>query len=322
MDRTSEDRYIGTLFGQAVGDALGLGTEFMSKADVLRYYPTGLSRYAQIVQDEHRKRWLPGDWTDDTDQMTMILDSLLEMKQVDIFDIARRFWDWAFVAFGMGIGNTVYDVLKHPDYHSNPHAAAQSIWEQSGCWAAANGAVMRTSVIGLWDFHDRNKIRANAEAVCKITHFDPRCVGSCVAVSVLINELVKGRKPDEELLGEVQSLAKEYDDRIEPFFEAALNSNDIGTLALDQEQSMGYTLKTLSAGIWALTHASSFEDGITQVIHQGGDADTNGAVAGALLGARDGMSTIPVRWIEELRRREDLNRVSRKLLSMVNKDKH
>ncbi|OAD23125.1 ADP-ribosylation/Crystallin J1, partial [Candidatus Thiomargarita nelsonii] len=32
--RTSEDRYIGTLFGQAVGDALGLGTEFMSKADV------------------------------------------------------------------------------------------------------------------------------------------------------------------------------------------------------------------------------------------------------------------------------------------------
>ncbi len=317
MDDTLEDRFLGTLFGQAVGDALGLGMEFMSKADVLWYYPTGLNNYEQIVQDDHRKRWLPGDWTDDTEQMTMILDSLLEMKQVDICDIARRFWNWVFFARGVGVGNTVCAVLEHPDYSSNPHAAAQSIWEQSGCWLAANGAIMRTSVMGLWDFHDRNKIRANAEAVCKITHFDPRCVGSCVAVSVLINALVKGRQPDEELLGEVQSLAKEYDDRIEPFFEAALSSDDIGMLALDRFDTMGYTLKTLSAGIWALTHASSFEEGLTQVIHQGGDADTNGAVAGALLGARYGMSAIPVGWLDGLTWREYLKRVSQELLLMV-----
>jgi len=53
------------------------------------------------------------------------------------------------------------------------------------------------------------------------------------------------------------------------------------------------------------------------VIHQGGDADTNGAVAGALLGAKYSMSAIPVPWIEDLTWRQYLNRISKALLSMV-----
>ena len=40
-----KDRFTGVLFGQAIGDALGLGSEFMSKEEVLRYYPNGLSSY-------------------------------------------------------------------------------------------------------------------------------------------------------------------------------------------------------------------------------------------------------------------------------------
>ena len=61
------DRFLGTIFGQAVGDALGLSTEFMSKQEVDRFYPNGIEDYSQIVQDDHRRRWQRGDWTDDTD---------------------------------------------------------------------------------------------------------------------------------------------------------------------------------------------------------------------------------------------------------------
>ena len=55
----------GVFYGQAIGDALGLGTEFLDKNQIAEYYPNGLSEYAQIVQDKHRSRWEIGDWTDD-----------------------------------------------------------------------------------------------------------------------------------------------------------------------------------------------------------------------------------------------------------------
>ena len=52
-----KERFLGTIFGQAVGDALGLSTEFMSKQEVDRFYPNGIEDYSQIVQDDHRRRW-------------------------------------------------------------------------------------------------------------------------------------------------------------------------------------------------------------------------------------------------------------------------
>lgn len=51
-----KNRIKGVLFGQAIGDALGLGTEFMTKQEVDRFYPNGLTDYDQIIQDYHRKR--------------------------------------------------------------------------------------------------------------------------------------------------------------------------------------------------------------------------------------------------------------------------
>jgi ADP-ribosylglycohydrolase len=36
------DRVRGVLFGQAVGDALGFGTELLAKSQVAEQYPTGL----------------------------------------------------------------------------------------------------------------------------------------------------------------------------------------------------------------------------------------------------------------------------------------
>jgi len=40
--KTIHDRMLGCLYGQAIGDALGLGTEFLNKDDVLKHYPNGL----------------------------------------------------------------------------------------------------------------------------------------------------------------------------------------------------------------------------------------------------------------------------------------
>ena len=82
-----QDRIYGNIFGQAIGDALGLATEFMSKFQVQRAYPQGVNDYQDMLQDYHRRKWKPGEWTDDTDQMLCILDSLLEKRGMDTLDI-------------------------------------------------------------------------------------------------------------------------------------------------------------------------------------------------------------------------------------------
>ncbi len=52
--------------------------------------------------------------------------------------------------------------------------------------------------------------------------------------------------------------------------------------------------------------AGDFRFGVESVVRLGGDADTNGAVAGALLGARFGAASIPAEWVNTLRGKEDL----------------
>ena len=306
-----EDRFTGVLFGQAVGDALGLGTEFMSRERVRNLYEEGLTSYSQIYRDAHRKRWKRGDWTDDTEQMTLIVDSLLENQAVDVCDIARRLCHWEKQG-GLGVGMTVSAVLHHPEFLANPHAAANEVWESSGRWAAANGAVMRTGGLGLWEHHDESCVIHNAEEVCKITHADPRCIASCVAVCVAIRRLLLGESDIQALIDDVATIAIEYDARVEPFFELA-QGEDIEALELDDEESMGYTLRTLAAGFWALRHATTFEEGIHRIVHQGGDADTNASVAGALLGAHFGYDAIPRRWIDGLSWKNYMDRIAYEL---------
>jgi ADP-ribosylglycohydrolase len=46
----------GLFFGQAIGDALGLGAEFMSKEEVRLHYPNWLISYDKIIQDKHCSR--------------------------------------------------------------------------------------------------------------------------------------------------------------------------------------------------------------------------------------------------------------------------
>lgn len=149
MEHKTIDRFRGCLYGQAIGDALGLGTEFMTDEDIAWKYPHGLQHYKQIYQDRHRKRWEIGDWTDDTDMMLCIADEVIEDKGVNFYNIARHFKDWAN-GTPMGIGENTYKVLMIGDYVEHPFDVSHKVWEMSKYQSAANGGLMRTSVVGLF----------------------------------------------------------------------------------------------------------------------------------------------------------------------------
>jgi ADP-ribosylglycohydrolase len=79
----------------------------------------------------------------------------------------------------------------------------------------------------------------------------------------------------------------------------------------------GYTLKTMAAALWAYGHAHSFEYGLLTIVNAGGDADTNAAVACAILGAKYGFNTIPTKYIEGLIYKEQLDSVIDRLASFT-----
>jgi ADP-ribosylglycohydrolase len=63
---------------------------------------------------------------------------------------------------------------------------------------------------------------------------------------------------------------------------------------------MGWVLIALQNAFYQLLHAPNFEEGVVATVMAGGDTDTNGAIAGALLGAVHGRKAVPSRWSHAL----------------------
>ena len=297
-----KDRIAGCLWGQAIGDALGLGTEFMSRDEVSHNYPEGLSNYSQIGEDF-------GRWTDDTDMMLCIAMAIIADKDVKPKTIAHNFKEW-YKSSPVDIGVTTAKILSLYEYEGSPFEVARMMWKRSGKNNAGNGGVMRTSVVGLWN----EDVAENAERICRLTHADPRCAGSCVIISDLINSLVwqdKGLSFDELL-----QIGEKYDGRIRPYLETAMNGI-LEDFELDDEQTMGYTLKTMGCAAWCLYHVDNFMEGLLKVVNAGGDADTNAAVTCAVLGAKYGRKVIPEYYIQNLNRKDEYEEMIGQLTNIL-----
>lgn len=283
-----KNKMLGCLYGQAIGNALGLQSEFMSRDEVTSRYDPMLRYYNQDFPNGY------GVWEDDdTKQMLCILDEFATSKTITLNGLAANLLNW-LESDGRGCGNLVYQVLTHRDYLKNPISAAHDRWELSLRESAPNGALMRTSVVGLWP----ENVEKNTIVASRVTHYDPRCVGSCVIATEIIYNLVWKNKSLSYF--DILSIGQQYDDRIAEWIKLAYESTEISELDLDSPSGMGYTLRTLSAALWCYWHADSFESGLLAVVNEGGDADTNAAIACAILGAKYGYDAIPRYYIDNL----------------------
>mmetsp|Transcript_20602 Transcript_20602/g.53242 ORF Transcript_20602/g.53242 Transcript_20602/m.53242 type:complete len:437 (-) Transcript_20602:139-1449(-) len=338
------DKVRGLIFGAALGDATGLATEFLNRTQVEGFYGEGFAfspRPSRLYPDTHRMMWTPGDWTDDTDQLVLVLQSLLHTRgRVDPADFSSRLGAWCrggFACLGdtsaAGLGRHTKSVISHSRFAEDPHTAALDIWERGGRASAANGAVMRTAVSGVPCFWSIPTVVSNTTELCRTTHADPRCIASCVVVAVCVSEMLRGaltHGPDDvdaviataigaasEVLGDAHP-AREELQALAKATVAEPEADALRALHLDDPHSLGYTYKCLGAGLWAFrSQAGSFEAGVRAIVAEGGDADTNGAVAGALLGCRLGFSRLPGAWVAQLAHGAWLEAHAQKLLIML-----
>ena len=226
---------------------------------------------------------------------------MLEKGKVDLPDIANRFYQW-YKANPKDVGNTTMAVLSMPQYVKNPQKSAQFIWKDHGKNNAPNGALMRNAIVGIWDYDNQGQVRKNSKEICHLTHYDQRCVDSCIIHSQIISaELAHGGCSSDYL----KDLIDILDPRIKAYLGEFLTA-DIRTLKLGEQQGMGYTIKALAVALWAYTYANSFEHGLLKIINEGGDADTNGCIAASVLGAKFGFDSIPERWVEGIYHKEEI----------------
>src|SRR5262245_16091333 len=84
-----EDRVIACLHALATGDAIGKQTETLSRADVVRWYPAGVTGFhgqpGAVIPRYAGKRyeWRIGETTDDTEQTLAVTRALLRERRAD-----------------------------------------------------------------------------------------------------------------------------------------------------------------------------------------------------------------------------------------------
>lgn len=300
MDSTITDRAAGVLLGQACGDALGVPYEFgtpLPAGELAQMKGGGLGPYA------------PGEWSDDT-QMALCIAQVAatgaELAGDDTLDaIAEAFLAWA--AHGASdIGNQTSAVLSAARRGTGP--AGRRLRDAAQAYAAAhpqsagNGALMRTSVVGLSALDDRDATARAARAVAELTHGDPLAAESCVLWSEAVRAAVtEGRF---ELLAGLDLLPPDRRGQWHGWIEDATGADP------NQFTPNGYTVTALQAAWAAITAtpeppldqpAGSYpclhlQHALQAAVRVGNDTDTIAAIAGGLLGACWGGSAVPWHW--------------------------
>jgi len=280
------DRVYGCLFGLAVGDALGAPIEGLPREEVR-------ARFGRVT-DMMGGGWLklaPGEVTDDTELALAIVRAIQKCGCVDPEEIAQAFIDW-FKSDPKDIGGQTYGAIQALLAGVSPCEAGRRVWEESGGWLAGNGCLMRSAPIGLFLRRADFERRADASRkVAGITHGDPRCLDSVVLFDHAVAFLsVEGELHFEDVRRWASGMNPALLKRIEA----------IPRLEMEELSTGAFVLDTLESAFWFLFHADSFEEGLIDAVSLGQDADTTGAVTGALLGAKFGLSSIPSRWISKL----------------------
>jgi ADP-ribosyl-[dinitrogen reductase] hydrolase len=309
---TDADRAAGALLGLACGDALGRPVEFETPASIECEH----GRLTEMVGEGTHGR-PAGTVTDDTDLALCLARSLRESDGFDPADVAERFVAW-LDADPFDVGLMTADAISELRAGTPPAEAGRTVWERRAEGSnAGNGSLMRCAPHAL-AYHLDDRLVAVSRDSSAITHADPRCTWGCAALNLVLSGLLAGDDPaiavggaplfieDDEDGGAVSELLYDSKRAVEPG----------GDSAPDGLSASGYVLHTLETGLYHGLTAPDAESAIVRAVNMGDDADTVGAVTGAVAGARFGASTLPERWLAAIDETDELRSLAADLLAL------
>jgi ADP-ribosyl-[dinitrogen reductase] hydrolase len=257
--------------GLAIGDALGAPAEFMTRGEIKDKYG--------VLKEMVGGGWLrlkPGQVTDDTQMSLCIARSIASCAGWSLTGIADNLAEW-LKSKPIDVGDTCRRGIRN-------YMLKGTLETPVNEWDGGNGAAMRMLPIGLFTMGNTELLERCTLQQAHLTHNHALSDAASIYLGRLLHIALDGlsmnrmRREAEQLIGQFPNFA------FDPY----------------KGMATGYVVDTMQTVFHCFFRSRSFETCLIETVNQGGDADTTGAIVGALAGAYYGEEGIPARWLKKM----------------------
>jgi ADP-ribosylglycohydrolase len=327
---SADERALGALYGLAIGDALGMPTQLLSRDQIATHFGK-IDGFREAPPDHGIAAGRPaGSITNDTEQALLLADALQAGGgHVDSEDLARRLLAWAERARERGS----LDLLGPSTSAAVTALVADGPLDVFGRSAATNGAAMRITPVGLVAVPD--DLAALVDLVVeasRVTHYTSVAIAGAAAVAAAVSAGIAGASVAEATTLAIR--AAELGQQCGEWVAGAaiprriawavglVDTNDHDRSVADVVELVGTSIATQESvpaafAILALHPDEPWQACLTAA-SLGGDSDTIAAMSGAIAGACHGMDHWPQHAVQTVREINnlDLETIADKLLAL------
>lgn len=305
-----EDRIKGGIIGAAIGDALGMPTENISVYELEALYGGKVTGYVKPAPYHPCSHLEPGQWTDDTQQILILAQNLIDNRGFEMKSFCREMAEWArkckyvpgYNRFAGGVSlNGATNLYKGVDFSESGSLTTKSC-----------GNAMRIAPIGFFYDNMEDMLSAVDES-SKPTHNSTIAKDGARVIAGTLYWLMQERGPRESV---EEALRTVSDEEIMANVEKVLTRSKENPYGLGEEiGKAGYVTTAVPLALHCFLHSP--EDFRMTVLNGAnmvkGDTDTIACMAGALSGTYNGYGRIPKELLVGLERREKLEQIAEEL---------
>ena len=301
------------IIGHAIGDAMGVPTEFLIGEKLQKHPVTKMIGYGSHNVPA-------GCWSDDTTMEVCLIESFIKNNGFNYDDIMHNFYDWLkeakFTATDeqFDAGRTCIQSIINWSKGVEPLECGLKDEFDNG-----NGSLMRILPVALYSYYknlkDDEVIKLTNE-VSSLTHAHDISRLGCYIYVRYVMFLLTGLDK-KEAYNKIKELDYSfYSDYAREKYNRILNE-EINKYHFDDISSRGYVVDTLEAALWCVLVHSNYEDTILEAINMGNDTDTVAAIAGSMAGILYGYDSFPKEWKETLIKRDYLIDLANKFEEII-----
>lgn len=306
------DRAAGALAGVALGDAMGMPSQTLTRAAIHQAYERITDFIAPMDGHPVSHGLEAAQFTDDTEQ-TLLLAKLLIQGEFTDTAWATALLEWEKDVRARGL----HDLLGPSSKAALESLMAGVPSAETGLRGTTNGAAMRIVPVGISIPFVGARLVDKVEAVCRVTHATGEAVGGAAAVASVISQGLSGLDFDATLEGALEA-ARMGCERGNPIGERDMAGRI--SLALDvakmgDEAALAAQIGTSVAsresvaaafGVVRLAKGDPWQAALISA-NIGDDTDTIGAMASAMCGACSGLSSFPTDKLAVLKARNQFH---------------
>lgn len=304
------DKILSGIIGHAVGDALGVPVEFLSRKELNENPITEMTGFGTYNMPK-------GTWSDDTTMTLCLMDSL--SKGLDYYDIMDKFALWLlegeYTPFGeaFDVGNATNKAINRYIDKTKPLECGGITDQDNG-----NGALMRILPLCFYLFHkDMDETLRITREIAGLTHNHDRSHIACAIYVLIGKKILDGKNLHDSIEEGIYEINRIYENNREINKYKRLSQKDFYKLKEEDIDSSGYVVSTLEASIWCLLNTKTYKEAVLKAVNLGLDTDTVGAVTGGLAGLYYGYEAIPKEWVNDLVKKDYIIEIAKRFAKKV-----